>query len=107
MVKNLCASVGGMGLIPGSGSSPRGGNSNPFQYSCLRNSTDRGAWQATVRGVAKSWTRLGTHTHRHTHTTTDKPGEEARGGQSLKGLGQKYNCRGGVSRKRLWPLMAK
>ena len=37
-----------MGLIPGSGGSPGEGNSNPLQYSCLENSMDRGAWQATV-----------------------------------------------------------
>ena len=42
-------------LIPGSGSSPGGGNGNPLQYSCLENSMNRGAWQATVHGVAKSW----------------------------------------------------
>ena len=34
---------------------PRGGNGNPLQYSCLENSMDRGAWGATVHGVAKSW----------------------------------------------------
>ena len=34
------------------------GNGNPLQYSCLENSMDRGAWEATVHGVAKSWTRL-------------------------------------------------
>ena len=39
--------AGDMGLIPGSGRSPRGGNGNPFQYSCLRNAMDRGAWLAT------------------------------------------------------------
>ena len=33
-------------------------NGNPFQYSCLKNPMDRGAWWATVQGVAKSWTRL-------------------------------------------------
>ena len=41
------------GLISGSGRSPRVGNGNPLQYSCLENSTDRGAWQVTVHGVAK------------------------------------------------------
>ena len=54
------------GLMPGSGRSPGKGNGNPLQYSCLRNPMDRGAWQATVRGVAKSQTRLeqlSTHTH--------------------------------------------
>ena len=38
------------GLIPGSGRSPGGGNGNPLQYSCLGESTDRGAWWATVHG---------------------------------------------------------
>ena len=56
MVKNLPANAGDMGLIPGSGQSLGGGNGNPLQYSCL--GTDRGAWWATVYGVAKSQTRL-------------------------------------------------
>ena len=42
------------GLIPGSGRSPGGGNGYPLQYSCLENPMDRGAWRATVHGVAKS-----------------------------------------------------
>ena len=46
------------GSIPGSGRSPGEGYDNPFQYSCLQNPTDRGAWQATVHGVAQSQTRL-------------------------------------------------
>ena len=58
VVKNLSANVGDMGLIPGSGRSPGGGNGNPLQYSCLGNPMDRGAWQATVHGIAKSWTQL-------------------------------------------------
>ena len=44
----------GLGLIPGSGRSPGEGNGNPLQYSCLENPMYRGAWQATVHGVAKS-----------------------------------------------------
>ena len=36
----------------------RKGNGNPLQYSCLENPMDRGAWEAAVHGVAKSWTRL-------------------------------------------------
>ena len=44
--------------IPGSGRSPRGGHGNPFQYSCLENPMDRGAWWAAVPGVTKSRTRL-------------------------------------------------
>ena len=43
---------------PGSGRSPEVGNGNPLQYSCLENPMDRGAWWATVHGVAKSRTRL-------------------------------------------------
>ena len=45
-------------MIPGSGLSPGEGNGNPLQCSCVENSMDRGAWQATVHGVAKSQTRL-------------------------------------------------
>ena len=47
-----------MGLIPGLRRSPGGGNGNPFQYFCLENTMDRGAWQATVHGVTKSQTQL-------------------------------------------------
>ena len=47
-----------MGLIPGSGRSPGEVHGNPLQYSCLENPVDRGAWWATVHGVAKSRTRL-------------------------------------------------
>ena len=60
-VKNLPASVGdarGVGLITRSGRSPGGGNGSPFQYSRLENSMDRGAWWATVHGVASSQTQL-------------------------------------------------
>ena len=46
--------TGAAGSIPGSGGSPRGGNGSPLQCDCLRNPTDRGAWQATVHGVAES-----------------------------------------------------
>ena len=45
-----------MSSIPGLGRSPGVGNGNPSQYSCLENSTDRGAWWATVQGVTKRWT---------------------------------------------------
>ena len=46
------------GSIPGLGRSPGEGHGNQLEYSCLENSMDRGAWRATVRGVAKSQTRL-------------------------------------------------
>ena len=45
-------------MIPGLGISSGEGNGNPLQYSCLENPKDRGACQATVQGVAKSWTQL-------------------------------------------------
>ena len=45
-----------LGSIPGSERSPGEGNGNPLQYSCLENPMVGGAWQATVHGVAKSWT---------------------------------------------------
>ena len=50
------------GFDPWSARSPGGGHGNPLQYSCLENSTDRGAWQATVHGVIKSRTRPRMHT---------------------------------------------
>ena len=58
MVKESACNVGDPVLIPGSGRSPGEGNGNPLQYSRLENAMDRGAWQVTVGGVAKSWTRL-------------------------------------------------
>ena len=54
VVQNPPANVGVAGSIPGSGRSPGEGNGNPLQYSCLENRIDRGAWQATVDGFAKS-----------------------------------------------------
>ena len=57
-VKNLPASAGDAGSIPGWGRSSGKGNGNTFQYSCLENPMDKGAWRATVDGVAKSQTQL-------------------------------------------------
>ena len=54
--------AGDLGSSPGLGRSPGEGNGNPFQYYCLENPMDRGAWYATVYGVAKSWTRLSNFT---------------------------------------------
>ena len=56
--KVSACSAGDLGLIPGSGASPGEWNGNPPQYSCLGNPIDRGAFWATVHGVAKSWTGL-------------------------------------------------
>ena len=56
MVKNLPANTGDLGSIPGSGRSPGEGNGYPLQHSCLEKAMNRGAWQATVTGITKSWT---------------------------------------------------
>ena len=59
VVKDLPANVGDVkdsGLIPELVRSPREGNGNPLQYSCLENSMDRGAWQATAHEVTKNQT---------------------------------------------------
>ena len=61
MLKKLADNAGDPDSVPTLGKSPREGNSNLFQYSCLDNSMDRGVWRATVQGVAKSWTRLSMH----------------------------------------------
>ena len=53
-VKASAWNVGDPGLIPGLGRSPGERNGYPLQYSCLENTMYRGAWQATVRGVAES-----------------------------------------------------
>ena len=60
--------AGNVGLTPGSGRSPGVGNGNPFQYSCLENPMDRGAWWATVHGVTKSQTQLSTYKHMEVFT---------------------------------------
>ena len=68
VIKNPPASAGDAreaSSIPGAGRSPGEGNGNPRQYSCLENPMDREAWWATVHGVAKSRTRLSTHTLTH------------------------------------------
>ena len=56
VVKNLPANAGNVrdvGLVPGLGRPPGGGNGNPLQYSCLENPMDRGAWWSIVHRVAK------------------------------------------------------
>ena len=67
VVKNLPANAGDsrdVGSIPESGRSPGVGNGNPLQYSCLENSTDRGAWQNY-----SPWSHKGSGTAEHTHIT--------------------------------------
>jgi len=56
--KDSAPNTRNLGLIPGSGRFPGEGNGNTLQYPCLENSMDRGAWQATVHGVAKNQTQL-------------------------------------------------
>ena len=68
-------------MISGLGRSIGEGNENPLQHSCLENPMDRGAWQATVLGVANTWTLLSywswegrvLYTHTHTHTPPPPP----------------------------------
>ena len=69
VVKNPAANAGDaidVGLIPGLEKSPGEGNVNLFQYYCLENSMDRGAWCATDHGVVKSQTKLGNLVRTHT-----------------------------------------
>ena len=79
-VKNTPANSGDTVSIPGSRRLPGEGNGNPLQYSCLGNPMDRGAWQATAPGVAKSQTWLSNYTttssqccqcHRSMHHTEE------------------------------------
>ena len=65
VVKNLPANAGDAGSLPGLGRYPGEGKSNPFQYSCLKNLMDKGAWRATVHRVSKSRTQLSDWVHTH------------------------------------------
>ena len=56
--KESSCNTGDAGLIPRSGRSPREGNGNALQYSCLDNPRGREAWWATLHRVSKSWTQL-------------------------------------------------
>ena len=70
VIKNPSANAGNaedMGLIPGSGRVSGEGNGNPLQYSCLENSMERGAWRATIHGVAESDTTEHAHTKYKIH----------------------------------------
>ena len=75
MVKNPSANAGDirdMGSIPGLGRSPGGRHGNLLQCSCLENPMDRGAWQASVHGVAESQESdmIDVTLHAHMHCTT-------------------------------------
>ena len=56
--KESTCQAGATCSVPGSGRSPREGNGNPLQYSCLENPMNRGVWKAAVHGVTEGWTRL-------------------------------------------------
>ena len=56
--KESTCNAGDLGSIPGLGISPRAGHGNPFQYSCLENPMNRGAWRAALHGAVKSQTQL-------------------------------------------------
>ena len=58
MIKNPPATQETLGLIPGLERSPVERNGHTFEYSCLENPMDRGAWQATVPGFTESWKQL-------------------------------------------------
>ena len=70
-----CQYAGDMGSIPGLRRSRGGGNGNSFQYSCLENPTDRGAWQAIAHRVAKNRMWLSEPTHARSHTNPNNPNE--------------------------------
>ena len=72
VVKNLPANAGDASLMPWVRKFPGEGSGNPLQYSCLENSTDRGAWGSTVHGAAESDTteQLSTQTHTTIYNTT-------------------------------------
>ena len=69
MVEFAC-SAGDLGLIAGLGRSPGKGNDNPLQYSCLKNSNDRGVWRLQCMGSHRVEHNWATHTHTHTYTHT-------------------------------------
>ena len=65
-----------VGLIPGLGRSPGGGNGNPLWYSCLESSKDRGAWWSIVHGVAKSQILLSTAQEQHRNIVNHRNSRE-------------------------------
>ena len=70
--KESACNAGDADSIPGSGRSPAEGNGNPLQYSCLENSMDGEAWQATVDRIPKSWIWLSNWTCTHAKNAHDK-----------------------------------
>ena len=87
MIKNLPASAGDTGLIPGWGRSPGVGSGNPLQYSCLENPMDRGTWWAAVPGVSESWTQLSTYIQNRLTDTENRLGVAKEKREGRDGLG--------------------
>ena len=87
--------AGDAGSVPGAGRCPAEGNGNPPQCSCLGNPSDRGAWWATVHGVAKSQTRLSTRTHTYPCT---RASEAVRSGREALQCRWRCGGRGGCPR---------
>ena len=82
--KEPARSAGDLGLIPGLGRSSGERNGSPLQYSHLENSMDRGAWWATVHGIAKSRTplkELSTHAHKSLATAVADLQHSLKGGK--------------------------
>ena len=84
VAKNLPASAADTCSIPRPGGSPGGGHGYPLQCSCQENPTDRGAWRATVHGVAKSQTRLSNEAHCCADNRVSSPGSPASGETVLR-----------------------
>ena len=82
LVKNPPCNTRDMSLIPGPGRSPAEGNGNPLWYSCPGNPMDRGAWQATVHGVAKESDTTG-HTYTHIHILVRRKEMNKLGSESM------------------------
>ena len=93
-VRNLPASAGDACSIPGSGRSPGEGNGNPLQYSCLGNPKDRGAWSATVHGVAKIRHNFATKQYHENDRSLPLIQKYSNGPTSHKGTGKYPKPRG-------------
>ena len=91
--KELPANAGIEGLISGSGRYPGGGNGNSLQYSCLENWIDRGAWWATVHGVAKSLSDMTAHIPR-TYTRASTSFSRLSTASSCRNLEDRYQITG-------------
>ena len=108
VVKNPPASSGDTrdaGTIPGSLRSPGGGHVNPLQYSCLENPVDRGAWQATVHGVAKSRTWL-SPTSSHSSSCVDLTSERSLSSHAIILVDVFWAPAYDIFRELLWPVFS-